>query len=135
VELRYLTGKHKLDGIDFYSEEMGSYGLYAVDDEFCRFRLDGTVYSAFEIPDSGNRNCLHELRIMKEGKINHEFPAIEVVGKQKNNNDKDDVLELINTHTGEIILELGTKYINNQYPYVVSLFYPENVITDSQNDN
>ena len=43
MEIKDLVGKHKLDGVDFYSKEIESYGRYE-DSEVCRFRLDGSDY-------------------------------------------------------------------------------------------
>jgi hypothetical protein len=133
MEIKDLVGKHKLDGVDFYSEEIESYGPYE-DSEVCRFRLDGTVYAAVEDPDDGYRSHLRELKVLESNEMDNTFPAIEVVGRHRTDGGKwrnDDVLELIDVNTGQVVLEIGTENYDDWYPYFVANFDPKAMVTNT----
>ena len=128
MELKDLVGKHVLDAVDFETIQVKTWGDQFESANCIRFRLDGVVYIAVEDPDDGYRSCLGELKVAKGVAMTNVFPKVRVVGKHRTvgkYNGKDDILELVDSKTGEVILEVGTDDIDDYYPGFVSHFRPE----------
>lgn len=121
MELKDLVGEHILDGVDFSNEKVKTWRDEFEDCQVCRFRLDGTVYSAVEDPDDGYRSSMNELTVDEAADIKNQFPACRVLGRHRTN----DVLELIDVATGKVVLEVGTDNTDDYYPSYVASFHPE----------
>lgn len=131
IELTDLLGKGVLDAVDFDTENRKRYGDRYEDCQVIRFRLNGTVYVAIEDPEDGYRSCMSELVIDKDAKLSNVFPMVEVVGRHRTKgkySGEDDVLELVDAATGEVVLEVGTDNVNDYYPGFVASFHPENMV-------
>lgn len=131
MELKDLIGKGVLDAVDFGTESRERWieGEYE-DCQVCRFRLNGTVYLAVEDPEDGYRSCMQELVVDNDAKLSNVFPMVEVVGVNRTKYEyggTSDVLELIDTHTGKVVLEVGTENTDDYYPSFVASFHPENM--------
>lgn len=132
MELKDLEGKHKLDAVDFSNEKVKTWGESYEDCQVMRFRLDGKVYTATEDPDDGYRSSMKEIVISEDQMVNT-FPPVEVIGKHRTKGEysgEDDILELIDTETGKVVIEVGTTEIDDYYPGFVANFNPENMITN-----
>lgn len=135
TKLTDLVGKHTLDAVDFSTESRKRWSDEYEDCEVCRFRLNGTVYAAVEDPDDGYRSSMRELIVDQHAKLQNVFPAIEVVGVHRTKgkySGEDDVLELIDTTTGKVVLEVGTDNVDDYYPGFVASFHPENMVTNAR---
>jgi hypothetical protein len=125
-----LIGKHYLSGVDQTNERIKEeWGDGYEDCEAITFVLDGKTYVAVEDPSDGYRSsmrCLQE----SESTVNNTFEPIEVLVKEAANRDKyevDHILEMIDTTTGLVVLEIGTANTDDYYPYWVGNFYPQNM--------
>ena len=132
IELTDLVGKHTLDAVDFDTNSIKTWGDRFEDCQVCRFRLDGIVYSAIEDPGDGYRSSMRELAVTEDAMTNV-FPPVEVLGRHRTKghySGEDDVLELIDTVTGNVVLEVGTDNVDDYYPGFVASFHPENMATN-----
>jgi hypothetical protein len=124
-----LVGEHVLDAVDFSDESIKcSYGEGFEDCPACRFRLDGIVYVAVEAPDDGYRSHCREIAIDPAATMKNTFPAVSVIGRYRTkgeNGETDDVIEFIDMHTSNVILEVGTLDIDEYYQEYVATFSPE----------
>lgn len=132
MELQDLVGKHQLDGVDFENLRRKRYEFSdeLEDCEVCRFRLNGTVYVAIEDPNDGYRSHMSELSVDDAATMTNVFPPVEVVGRYRETSEYgyvDDVLELVDATTGNVVLEVGTSNTDDYYPFFVSSFHPENM--------
>lgn len=137
MELRDLVGKHLLDAVDFTDEKVKRWGEEFDDCQVCRFRLDGIVYMAVEDPSDGYRSSMDELVIDEAATMKNTFGPVEVFARHRDKEDSDygsvdDVLELIDITTGQVILEVGTNCVDDYYPYFVARFSPEAMVINSQ---
>lgn len=112
VTLEDLQGLRVLSGVDFIGD---------TDTQTCRFRLDGVVYVAVEDECDGYRSMLDKIEITKD-KVMNRFKGCAV-----NCVLDDELLNMIDVKTGEIVLSVGTNTDCNYYPYFVSSFHPENM--------
>ncbi len=129
MELKDLVGEHVLDAVDFETEKVGDKG-YEEDSEVMRFRLDGVVYVAQEDPSDGYRSSMRDLLVVPDARMTNVFKSIRVVGSHRNSGEyggEDDVLELRDLVTGEIVLEVGTHNTDDYYPSFVANFNPKNM--------
>ena len=130
MELKDLVGKYKLDAVDFSEESIKTWGDVFEDCQICRFRLNGVTYLAVEDPNDGYRSSMKELSIDKDAEMRNIFSDIDVVARHRTKGecgDEDDILEIINSYSGEIILEVGTESVDDYYPGYVARFHPENI--------
>ncbi len=130
MELKALAGEHLLDAVDFSNEQVKTWGEQYEDCQVMRFRLDGNVYVANEDPSDGYRSHMKDLTIAEDATMKNTFAPVLVVGRHRekgNYGDIDDVLELIDTGTGKVVLEVGTKNTDDYYPCFVASFHPENM--------
>lgn len=122
VTLMDLVGEHRLEGVDFGIETNVRDSEY----EKCqamRFRLDGVTYMAIEDPSDGYRSSMEEIVIVANSEMTNTFPGV-VVGAEYYG-EHQDILKLVDMHTREVILEVGTNYVDDYYPCFVSSFRPE----------
>lgn len=130
VELSDLVGKGILDAVDFSTESREMYRGHFEDSQVCRFRLNGVVYVAVEDPCDGYRSSMAELVVQRSATPLNVFPPCEVVGVHRTNGGYgvvDDILELVDTKTGKVVLEVGTENTSDYYPSFVASFHPENM--------
>ena len=128
TKLADLTGEHLLDAVDFSTETST---LYDRDCQVVCFRLDDIIYVAKEDPDDGYRSHMEELSVAPiDVKMKNTFPSVQVIGVYQG--DSSDILELIDSQTGEVVLEIGTDKTDDYYPYFVSSFHPEAMITNKE---
>ena len=120
MELEDLVGTHMLDGVDYDTiDPNADVSEYA---SVISFRLDGIVYTATEDPDDGYRSSMRKLTVNESSAIKNSFEPIQVIAKMS---DCGNILLVIDTLTGEAVLEVGTDYSDNYYPSFVSNFNPE----------
>lgn len=135
TELTDLIGKRRVDAVDFDNEQVKElYGDGYEDCSVCRFRLDGVVYIAIEDPNDGYRSSMRNLIVANDVAMKNVFPSVEVLGKHRTFGDygaTDDVLELVDTITGKVVLEVGTDNSDDYYPSFVASFHPENMATNA----
>lgn len=129
MELKDLVGGHTLDAVDFSREMIKeTWGDGFEDCQVMRFRLDGKCYVATEDPSDGYRSSMKDIVISDSAEMKNVFAPLKVVGRHRtagNYGDQDDVLELIDSETGEIVLEVGTTSVDDYYPGFVASFHPE----------
>ncbi|NTF69400.1 hypothetical protein [Rhizobium rhizogenes] len=119
--------------VDFTTEKFERWTDEMEDCQVCRFRLDGVVYVAIEDPDDGYRSHMRELIVQEGATMTNVFPAIDVECNYRIENewnDVDDILEIVDTTTGKIVLEVGTSNTDDYYPSFVASFHPENMATN-----
>jgi len=114
MELKHLVGLSLLDAVDFYSDS----NEYQV----CRFRLDGLVYVAKEDVDDGYRSMMSELFISKDPDMKNVFPERLVYCEMEAGDN--DILNIYDTETKQVILSVGTSNFNDWYPCFVAHFDP-----------
>lgn len=129
TELKDLVGLHMLDAVDFETISVPEWeGADTFEDaSTCRFRLGGVVWAAVEDPSDGYRSSMRELRLLNDAPMVNAFPPVQVlaVHRAKRGWDAADVLELIDTKTGQTVLEVGTDNTDDYYPSFVADFRPE----------
>lgn len=125
MELRDLVGEHLLDGVDFSNEHVKTWGDEFENSEVMRFRLDGIVYAVVEDPSDGYRSSMRDIHV-SDANMRNIFPSVKVVGRYRGGDD--DVLELIELKSGNIILEAGTGNYGDYYPYFIASFKPEKIV-------
>lgn len=114
MELKHLVGLALLDAVDFYSDS----NEYQV----CRFRLDGLVYVAKEDSEDGYRSMMSELFISKDSDMKNVFPERLVYCEMEAGDN--DILNIYDTETKQVILSVGTSNFNDWYPCFVAHFDP-----------
>lgn len=140
IKLSNLAGgTYSLDAVDLSTKEIPcDFGL-PEDCAVCRFRLDGVVYIAIEDPEDGYRSYMSELVVDKSSAMKNVFPPIGVVARHRTESriysemQKDNVLELVDVITGKTVLEVGTGNTDDYYPYAISRFIPEAMVTNQDN--
>lgn len=119
MTLKSLEGQHIFTGVD----------LYLQDPACVVFELDGTVYEAVENPSDGYRSYMEELTCSC-ARIRNKIPPISVICKHVSNNEgyvdmTHDLLTFIDPENGKTFLTIGTKYVNDYYPYCTFEYHPE----------
>jgi len=128
MKLSKLVGEHLLDAVDFSDEQVKTWGNRFEACQVMRFRLDGKCYTATEDPCDGYRSCMLELAVSEDAEMNNVFAPMKVIGRYRtkgSHGDQDDVLELIDAVTGQIVIEVGTESVDDYYPGFVASFHPE----------
>lgn len=136
-----LLGDHVLDAVDFDNEQVKTWDESFENAQVMRFRLDGKVYVAVEDPDDGYRSSLDTFCV-GDVAMKNVFEPVQVIGKHRLSvgdypkgdicYSEADVLELIDIHTGKVVLEVGTEGVDDYYPCFVASFYPEAMILNAQ---
>jgi hypothetical protein len=134
MELSDFSGVYSLDGVDFDSTQIEDYYSRFKDAEVCRFRLNGVIYAVVEDPEDGYRSSLRELVVDDSADMKNVFSPVEVIANHVTDRPgyfsgrSCDILELTDSKTGEIVLEVGTDDTDDYYPYFVASFYPEAMV-------
>ena len=127
MNLKDLVGEHLLDGVDMFDEKVAQ-EFGGEDCQMMRFRLDGIIYLAIEDPADGYRSSMKDI-VISDTPMKSTFKSQKVIGRHRTKSKyggEDDVLELIDVHTGNIVLEVGTIQVDDYYPSFVASFHPEN---------
>lgn len=126
TELKDLVGEHLLSGVDFFTEKSDDDWRHS-DASACRFKLDGVIYCAVEDPSDGYRSCLRELVVRPNDRMENTFFPVRVFGQYRTTNGSRDceILELIDSSSGQMVLEVGTDNSDDYYPSFVANFSPE----------
>lgn len=129
VSLEFFLGDHVLEGCETTNLSLDEESVNAM-----VFRVDGQNYIAVEDFDDGYRSLLRDVFKVGEDEIilENKFEACEVVGRWKQA-DKDKrkwggwitVIELVDAHTGEVVIELGTESWDEYYPVCLMSFHPQ----------
>lgn len=134
MELKDLVGNHILDAVDFSNEQIKTWSDEFEDCEVIRFRLDGKVYAATEDPSDGYRSSMRDIALLGDVKMQNVFAPQAVVGRYvtekkawegSSYTNAAEILELVDTVTGRVVLEVGTDNSDDYYPSFVSSFHPE----------
>lgn len=131
TELADLVGLHMLDAVDFETVAIPAYeGSDSLEDaRTCRFRLDSRVFAAVENPDDGYRSSMRDLVEQPNAKMANIFPAMQVLAMHRKKSDYHDcdLLDLVDTTTGKVVLTVGTDNSDDYYPSFVAIFSPEHM--------
>lgn len=125
MELKDFKGRYQLQGVDESNESVHRWGDRFENCNVIRFKLDGVVYVATEDPDDGYRSYLGELKV-DETDIKNPFNGVEVLAVycDKKGYDQADIIDFVDTTTGETVLSVGTDNTDDYYPYFVAHFNP-----------
>lgn len=126
MELKDFKGKYQLQGVDEFTGTVKTWGDNFEDCSAIRFKLDGIVYVATEDPDDGYRSYLGELKV-DDIDTKNPFSGVEVLAHYRNTNNYNEVSEIIDfvdTTTGEVVLSVGTDNSDDYYPCFVAHFNP-----------
>lgn len=135
MELKDLIGEHILDAVDMRQAAVTNWGGEQSMANAIAFRLDGIAYVAMEDENDGYRSAMREIVVTDEP-MKNVFLPLPVVGRHRTEgaySGKDDVLELIDTKTGQIVLEVGTDNVDDYYPGFVASFHPERMAHNTTN--
>lgn len=121
-EYEDLYGSHVLTGVDII-EDTG-------DGAKCIFTLDGIHYEAVEDPDDGYRSYLDYIgRTETAPRVTFKEEKVVVCGWE---NRETEGLQILNAHTGDPILIVGTRYTNDLYPCCTMEYTPENLYANDK---
>ena len=126
MELKDFKGKYQLQGVDEFTGTVKTWGANFEDCSAIRFKLDGIVYVATEDPDDGYRSYLGELKI-DEVDTKNPFSGVEVLASYRDinkYNETSEIIDFIDTTTGEVVLSVGTDNSDDYYPCFVAHFNP-----------
>ena len=133
LELKDLVGEHQLDAVDYGDGAACHLGNGQEYSQVLRFRLDGQVYVVTEDPEDGYRSSM--LSISRGNwKMRNVFPACRCIGRYRSGSETwgpAEILELIDSGTGKLILEVGTDNNEDYYPSFVAAFHPEALAINS----
>ena len=125
VRLPDLVGEHILSNVSIMHDTLWRYATYdnKIRCTVVKFVLDGIEYMVVEDTiDNYHTYMGHIIQMNKLSDIPRGQP---VIAKMRDNGSE--TLDIINKHTGKVILSIGTDYIGNSYPYFVVEFIPENL--------
>jgi hypothetical protein len=99
------------------------------DDDANRFSfiLDGTCYTAVEDPSDGYRSSLSYIAVTKGTTIANRFAPVKVTAR-KAKGDTQDVVELVDDATGNVVIQFGTTNTDDYYPGFVGNFDPKAMV-------
>lgn len=126
MELKDFKGKYQLQGVDEYTGSIKKWDDYYEQCQCIRFKLDGVVYVATEDPDDGYRSYLGELKI-DEVDTKNPFSGVEVLASYRDinkYNETSEIIDFIDTTTGEVVLSVGTDSSDDYYPSFIAHFNP-----------
>jgi hypothetical protein len=126
MELKDLVGLRELSGVD--RGHIADDSLFR-DAKTLKFVLDGKTYTAIEDPNDGYRSTCRNLEVIDGNHAANRFPPQRVMAVMRKDGDycKNNVLELLDTVTGKVVLSVGTENTNDYYPMCIMSFNPENM--------
>lgn len=128
IPFKDLVGYHLLSGVDMGIVQETDYNDGYEDAEAITFVLDGKTYIAVQDPEDGYRSSLRYLKETDAKVVNQFTPClvrVQELGKDEEGGNCD-LLQMIDTGTDKIVLEVGTTYFG-EYPNWVGNFCPENI--------
>lgn len=138
IELKTLTGIHKLSGVDRDRQAIKSeWGDYNEDCDVISFVLDGKTYTATEDPSDGYRSCMKSL-LASNIKVKNKFKPHRVMCQMRGDSEygeRNDILDIVDVKTGKVVLSVGTGNYDDYYPYFVAEFNPENLAINAESDH
>lgn len=90
-----------------------------------RFTLDGKTYTAEEDPNDGYRSYCEDFEVDDEP-LRHAFDC-----EVRLECHLEDVLEFVDVKTNKVVLEVGTDYSDDYYPFCVQRFDPRNMAVNN----
>jgi hypothetical protein len=126
--LEALVGDHVLMGVDFGRITIP--GVYGGDEaDTCVFVLDHVAYTVTEDPSDGYRSHMDSIR-QYVGKVSNMFQgcpvrcAMRAKPDPKTYSTNDNVLEMHDVVTGNLVLAIGTTNTDDYYPCYLAHFDP-----------
>lgn len=133
MDLKELIGEHSLSAVDMATEERTDYWGDKEQINIMRFVLDDVTYKAYEGPSDGWRSTLRELVVTDE-KITNNFEPQIVCGKMRADDGewhtKNNVLDLYDSITNEVVLSVGTANTDDWYPMCIMSWHPQNLASN-----
>ena len=132
MELKDLCGRGKFSGCEMKTEMIEDYYGTPEETNVCLFTLNGVTYKAVENLDDGYRSYCNELEISDE-KPCFTFPEIEVVCEMMPDTtygsgyEENDVLVIKDAESDMVVLEVGTRNVDDYYPVAHFEYHPENM--------
>lgn len=126
IDLASLVGPHELSGVDTDVIQVKNYADYEEPCDVLRFILDGVTYEAIEDPSDGYRSSMEGCYVTGAA-VKNKFAPVRVIASHRtkgDHNDTDDVLELRDADNGKVILEVGTRNVDDYYPCFVGSWHP-----------
>jgi len=137
MELKDLTGLHKLTGVSFGSLEIEKEFSGKETVNSIVIILDNKSYMAIENPDDGYRSSMREIiqlskndgaiKVNCEVDVKNKFQAQRVFATMRQGTN-DEILDVYDVHTGKIVLAIGTSNYDDYYPCFIYEFVPENML-------
>lgn len=124
TQLNDLVGVHTLTGCDLNANHN-----YNSDSNSIAFTLDNITYIALEDPHDSYRSSMKDIEITHQP-VSNIFEPVQVTGSMKD----DFTLQLLDNITRLVILEVGTCYDDDYYPYFVATFDPQNMCLNLSNN-
>lgn len=130
VELEDLIGKHVLQGVDMERKKIPSpFGDGSEKYASCiNFEMDGALYSIQENPRDGYRSMLGTIERIEDPdesiRCKFRLPDIEVIAQI--NIPYKNILTFYDAHNCKEVLEIGTGWHDDYYPFCVMNYKPEN---------
>lgn len=129
VKLEDLVGSHAFSGCDMEVVKIRhTFSSIDEDASAIRFRLDGKIYTAVEDPNDGYRSMMEKIFVDDKSTVKNKFKSIRVLARMKDRGDHGndcDILQLIDTVNGNVILEVGTDNTDDYYPSFIAFFDPK----------
>lgn len=114
MEIKDFAGKHKLSGVEYTTKD----GYEAI-----LFTLDDVHYLATEDPNDGYRSTMNDVEVSERAPRSWFLP-VEVVGVYGSSDD--DIISFVDSRNGKVVLEIGTRDVDDYYPCCVMSYSPEN---------
>jgi hypothetical protein len=136
MELKDLVGEHVLTAVDNDTTvEIVGYSGEPRSANGMLFTLDGVTYRVIEDENDGYRSSAREIEVFTTSEpLRNRFTGCRVVCRyidgQFENSPSNDLLELIDVVTGQTVLLVGTKDVDDYYPSYVANFTPENMASN-----
>lgn len=125
ADLESLLGIHVLDAVgEAIGYEAGGRGDEGHDARVFYARIDGVIYRFAEDTQDGYRSCLADVVIVDEAPL-VPFPPMTVTAHRHPVPHNNDVIYFVNEATDLVVLEIGTREIDDYYPSFVSHWVPE----------
>ena len=133
MELKDLVGTHMLTAVDMNTDSLPpeiKSDIYG-DINVINFELDGITYAVVEDPEDGLRSSMREILVVSYS-ISNRFTPCKV--KCEMRNDHDDILDMRDVITDEIVLSVGTETDGerNYYPCFIAEFNPQNMAANTK---
>jgi hypothetical protein len=119
VKFESLVGEQYLSGCDMDAVSVDD-GYRSESANVMRFVLNGITYKAIEDPDDGYRSTCGVLE-MSYDKVPNMFNPHKVYVRM---NEHEDIMEIIDLVTNQVVLELGTDHSDSYYPFCVMRWNP-----------